>query len=92
MQIGRRDSPQRRRLLEPAQVRKAERWSRVLDGTTVQALDSVQATTSATQVRALLAVKASGGCSNAELAAVLAIFSLLGVQVDRSVDGGGSSD
>ncbi len=40
----------------------------------MQALDSVEATTSPTQVRALLAVEASGGCSNLELSHMLAIF------------------
>lgn len=66
--------PPRPRRLQPAEVLQVERWSRALANTTVQALDSVQSTTSPTQVRALLAVEATGGCSNAELAQMLAIF------------------
>lgn len=64
----------RRHLLAPAQVQQVEQRSRALANTTVQALDSVQATTSPTQVRALLAVEACAGCSNVELAAMLSIF------------------
>ena len=37
--------------VDPAQVRQVERCSRAIANTTVQALDSVQATTSPTQVR-----------------------------------------
>lgn len=68
-----RPSPPRRRL-QPAEVLQVERWSRALANTTVQALDAVESTTSPTQVRALLAVEATGGCSNVELAQLLAIF------------------
>lgn len=68
-----RPSPRRRRL-QPAEVLQVERSSRALANTTVQALDAVQSATSPTQVRALLAVEATGGCSNAELAQLLGIF------------------
>lgn len=64
----------RRHLLAPAEVHLVEQRSRALANTTVQALDSVQATTSPTQVRALLAVEGSAGCSNVELATMLSIF------------------
>ncbi len=63
---------------------------RALSNMTVQALDSVQATTSATQVRALLAVEASGGCSNGELAAMHSIFPSSASRLTDRLTAGGS--
>ena len=56
------------------EVRQVEQSSRAIANTLVQALDAAHATTSPTQVRALLAIEESGGCSNAELVATLNIF------------------
>jgi DNA-binding MarR family transcriptional regulator len=72
MPTARPDSPRPRPVT--ADVRQVEQSSRALANTTVQALDSVQSTISPTQVRALLALESSGGCSNVELAAMLGIF------------------
>ncbi len=47
MPMAQQDIPPRRSL-RPAEVRQVERWSRALSNMTVQALDSMQATTSAT--------------------------------------------
>ena len=60
-------------LVDPMLAREVERGSRAIADTTVQALDSVQATTSPTQVRALLVLQA-GACSNGQLASQLQIF------------------
>jgi DNA-binding MarR family transcriptional regulator len=69
-----RERSRRSSRVDAVQVRLVERCSRVIANITVQALDSVQATTSPTQVRALLVLDACGGCSNAQLAAMLEIF------------------
>ena len=57
-----------------AMAEQIEAASRAIAATTMQALDSLQATASPTQIRALLVLEDTGGCSNAELADRLKIF------------------
>jgi DNA-binding MarR family transcriptional regulator len=64
----------RRAMTESEDARQVEWWSRVLADTTVDALVAIQATTSPTQVRALLALDTLGECSNSDLARALSIF------------------
>jgi len=61
---------------EPAftTVEQVEAASRAIAASTTQASDSLQATASPTQIRALLVLRDTGGCSNAELAGQLKIF------------------
>ena len=51
-----------------------EAASRAIAATTMAALDSLQATATPTQLRALLILEQTGGCNNTELAERLAIF------------------
>ena len=61
---------------EPAftTVEQVEAASRAIAASTTQASDSLQATASPTQIRALLVLRDTDGCSNAELAGQLKIF------------------